>query len=80
MQIKTVFDEKYKYYDYWFEKHKKIYETEVRSIKKILPSFKNAIEIGVGTGRFAKPMGIKMGIEPSQNMAKIAKKKRHPSY
>jgi len=34
-----------------------------------------ALEIGTGTGRFAFPLGIKYGIDPSRPMAKIAKKR-----
>ena len=35
----------------------------------------NGIEIGVGTGRFAAPLGVKRGIEPSRPMAELARKK-----
>jgi SAM-dependent methyltransferase len=31
------------------------------------------VEIGVGTGRFSTPFGIRIGVEPSRNMAQIAK-------
>ena len=75
MSKSKLFEKNYEYYDNWFEQHKKIYETELKAIKKILPSFKKGIEIGVGTGRFAAPLGIKTGIEPSKNMAEIAKKR-----
>jgi len=33
-----------------------------------------SIEIGVGTGKFAEPLGITYGVEPSENMYKIAQK------
>ncbi|MEA1913325.1 MAG: class I SAM-dependent methyltransferase [candidate division WOR-3 bacterium] len=33
------------------------------------------IEIGVGSGRFAKPLGIKIGVDPSLSMARTAKKR-----
>ncbi|PIY32516.1 MAG: SAM-dependent methyltransferase, partial [Candidatus Infernicultor aquiphilus] len=33
------------------------------------------IEIGVGSGRFAAPLGIKLGVEPSNKMRKIAKQR-----
>ncbi len=40
-----------------------------------LPENLRGIEVGVGTGRFAQPLGIKEGIEPSLEMAKKAIKK-----
>ena len=36
---------------------------------------KKGLEIGVGTGRFAEPLGIEYGLEPSKSMAEIAKKR-----
>ena len=33
------------------------------------------MEIGVGTGRFAAPLGIKQGVEPSAKMREIAKQR-----
>ena len=30
------------------------------------------MEIGIGTGRFAEPLGIKIGVEPSKRMGEIA--------
>lgn len=60
-------------YDEWFDEHSSLYDAEIETIKKILPPFQNAIEIGVGSGRFAVPLGIMTGVEPSGEMAKIAK-------
>lgn len=34
-----------------------------------------ALEIGIGTGRFASSLGIKYGLDPSKPMTKIAKKR-----
>ena len=69
-----IFDNLANDYEKWFEKHPKIYEEEIKIIKKLLPKGKG-IEIGVGTGRFAAPLGIKKGIEPSREMAEIARKR-----
>ena len=67
--------EKYtKIYEDWFFKNKYAYESEVAAIKALLPQGKG-IEIGVGTGRFAYPLGIKIGIEPSEKMAEVAKER-----
>ncbi len=59
-------------YENWFEKNKYVYQSEINAIREILPYFKSGIEIGVGSGRFAEPLGIKFGIEPSYEMRKIA--------
>jgi len=39
----------------------------------LLPPAGKGVEIGVGTGRFAVPFGIKIGVEPSGVMAEIAR-------
>jgi SAM-dependent methyltransferase len=36
---------------------------------------KASVEIGIGSGRFAKPLGLNIGIEPSSAMRNIAHKK-----
>ena len=70
-----LFEQNYQYYDAWFQEHEKIYKCEIEAIKKVLPPFHKGIEIGVGTGRFAKPLGIKIGVEPSKKMAEIARQR-----
>ncbi|OEC85184.1 MULTISPECIES: class I SAM-dependent methyltransferase [Methanobacterium] len=59
-------------YDEWFNKNKHFYESELQAIKELLPKSKNGIEIGVGSGRFAAPLGIKLGVDPSRKMGEIA--------
>jgi len=59
-------------YENWFEKNRYVYKSEINAIREILPDFKDGIEIGVGSGRFAEPLGIKFGIEPSYKMRKVA--------
>jgi len=60
-------------YEEWFEKHEWAYKSELKAVRKLLPDFTHAIEIGIGTGRFAIPLGIKNGVEPSPRMAGIAR-------
>ena len=59
-------------YEDWFEDNKYAYQSEINAIKDILPVFKNGIEIGVGSGKFALPFNIKLGIEPSAEMRRLA--------
>lgn len=60
-------------YDAWFDHHADVYQAELGVLRKLLPPFQDALEIGVGTGRFAKPLRIKLGIEPSSAMATLAR-------
>ena len=69
------FEQFFKDYEEWFEKHPKVYEAEIKAIEKLLKPFENSIEIGVGSGRFALPFGIKTGVEPSNKMAEISRSK-----
>ena len=62
-------------YEEWFQRNKLAYESELQAIKELLPESKNGIEIGVGSGRFAAPLGIKLGLDPSRKMRKLAQKR-----
>jgi ubiquinone/menaquinone biosynthesis C-methylase UbiE len=69
------FDEYASQYEDWFERNKFAFESELQAIKEQLPKSNNGIEIGIGSGRFAVPLGIKIGIDPSRKMRKIAQKR-----
>jgi ubiquinone/menaquinone biosynthesis C-methylase UbiE len=71
----NIFERYYKKYDAWYDKHKFAFLSEIEAIKKVLPRDEKGLEIGVGTGRFASRLGIKYGVDPSENMLKIAKKR-----
>jgi len=73
--MSNVFDKHYKKYDAWYNKHKFAYLSELKAIKKVLPRDQKGLEIGVGTGRFAADLGIKMGIDPSRGMLDIARER-----
>jgi SAM-dependent methyltransferase len=60
-------------YDAWFERNPVPYDAELRAIRGALPVTGSGLEIGVGTGRFAGPLGIRAGIDPSAAMAAIAR-------
>lgn len=62
-------------YEDWFVKNRFVYESELKAIREQLPKSEKGIEIGVGTGQFGAPLGIKIGIEPSCKMAKIARQR-----
>lgn len=71
--MKNIFDQNVGRYDAWYDRHEKAYLSELRAIRKLLPSKGKGLEIGVGTGRFAVPLGIKTGIDPSKKMIEIAR-------
>jgi SAM-dependent methyltransferase len=62
-------------YEDWFSDHRWVYEAELRAVKALLPGSDRGLEVGVGTGRFAKPLGIKTGLEPSVRMREIARRR-----
>ncbi len=69
------FEQNFEQYESWFEKHQDLYQAELKAMGKLLPPFHNGIEIGVGSGRFAAPLGIKKGVEPSGTMAQKARER-----
>ena len=62
-------------YEEWFVENRWVYEAELRAVKAMLPVGGHGVEIGVGSGRFAEPLGIKIGVEPSKRMREIAQKR-----
>ncbi len=57
-------------YDAWFDRHREIYEAELRAVGRFVPVGKDrGLEVGVGSGKFALPLGIKAGLEPAAGMA-----------
>ena len=60
-------------YDEWFERNRNAYQSELRAVGSLLPRRGTGIEIGVGTGRFAAPLGVPIGVEPSRAMAVVAR-------
>ena len=69
-----VFERFVNEYEQWFLKHRLAYLSELRAVKALLPEGRG-VEIGVGTGRFAVPLKIKIGVEPSRHMGEIARKR-----
>jgi len=61
-------------YDDWFIRNKDKYSAELQALRAFVPANANGLEVGVGSGKFAAPLGIKTAIEPAQQMAVKAKK------
>jgi len=66
------FEKYHQDYEKWFDEHPNVYESELKAVQHFIDPSKRVVEIGMGSGRFAEPMGIKEGVEPSYEMRKIA--------
>ena len=73
--MSSIFNRYWRRYDAWYDRNKFAYLSELEAIKKVLPKGDKGLEIGVATGRFAAPLGIKIGIDPSKNMIEIARQR-----
>lgn len=63
-------------YDRWFEEHRAEYCAELARVRRLLPRpDSRAVEVGVGSGRFAAPLGIPLGIEPSCALGRMARER-----
>ncbi|MFH1091307.1 MAG: class I SAM-dependent methyltransferase [Pseudomonadota bacterium] len=71
----TPFEEHSEQYEDWFTRHRWVYEAELRAVKSLLPEKGRGMEVGVGSGRFAAPLGIKIGVEPSSRLRRIAEER-----
>jgi ubiquinone/menaquinone biosynthesis C-methylase UbiE len=74
--MSNIFDKNSKRYDNWYDINQFAYLSELELLKKIVPKEKRGLEVGVGTGRFAKELGTEFGIDFSLGVLKIAKKRK----
>lgn len=68
----AVFDHLVDRYEAWFHEHPGEYAAELAAIRTCLPRNGTGVEIGVGTGRFAAPLGVRYGVEPAYAMAALS--------
>jgi SAM-dependent methyltransferase len=59
-------------YDDWFVRHAPAYHSELLAVRALLPWRGLGLAIGVGTGRFAAPLGIQVGIDPAREVLEYA--------
>ncbi len=62
------FEAHHQRYEAWFEKHEAAYISELLALRPFVPWQGRGIEIGVGSGRFAAPLGVQVGVDPSPAM------------
>lgn len=72
---RSVFEERARDYDMWFDEHNRVYQAQLRILRGAVPDFRLGLEVGVGSGRFAVPLGVQYGIDPSQNLVRMAKQR-----
>jgi ubiquinone/menaquinone biosynthesis C-methylase UbiE len=75
MPITKPFDQHYDEYEQWFVENRYVYLSEIAAIRHFLPITGLGMEIGVGSGQFARPLKIPFGIDPSENMLKLVQQK-----
>ena len=73
----SVFDTYTDEYEEWFERNRSAYLSELELLRIFIPEDGRGLEVGIGTGKFADPLGIDFGIDPSRNMLQLAKELGH---
>jgi len=69
------FDSLTERYENWYRRHRSEYVSELEAVRSLLPPGGYGLEVGVGTGRFAGPLGIPVGVDPSTNMLRRARRR-----
>lgn len=62
------FEAHHQRYEAWFERHQAAYVSELLALRPFVPWEGRGLEIGVGSGRFAAPLGVQTGVDPSRAM------------
>lgn len=73
-EVVNYYNQNWRDYDEWYDSHQAIYKSEIKALKKVMPSGRG-LEIGIGTGRFASAFSVQFGLDPSFNMLKLAKQR-----
>ena len=72
---RDVFDEYPGDYDRWFDEQSGVYRAQLRMLRTAVPDHGRGLEVGVGSGRFAVPLGIHCGIDPSRGLVSMAQRR-----
>ena len=70
------FEVHHRRYDDWFVRHAAAYQSELVAVRALLPWRGLGLAIGVGTGRFAAPLNVQIGIDPAREVLDYATNKR----
>ncbi len=72
------FDALFAQYDAWYERDpgKSLFAIELNALRQVQPwEYQFSLEIGVGTGRFAKGLSIRFGVDPAFKPLTVARKR-----
>ncbi|SEO21633.1 Methyltransferase domain-containing protein [Halogranum amylolyticum] len=69
------FEEHTERYEGWFEHHEDAYRSELDALRRLVPTTGYGVEIGVGSARFAAPLGMQIGVDPSGKMLGYARER-----
>jgi ubiquinone/menaquinone biosynthesis C-methylase UbiE len=75
MPITEPFDQNCDEYERWFVENRCVYLSELAAVRHFLPVSGKGVEIGAGSGQFALPLEIPIGIDPSEKMLSLAQQK-----
>jgi thiazole biosynthesis enzyme len=75
LKEESAFDTSSEDFDVWFSKNQMIFESELLAQKRLIADPEHSVSIGCGTGIFDERLGIKLGVEPSEDMAKRARER-----
>jgi SAM-dependent methyltransferase len=73
MPTTEPFDRLTQQYEAWFEANEAAYQSEIDALESLRPDPGFGVEIGVGSARFAEPLDIAVGVDPSGPMLDIAR-------
>jgi SAM-dependent methyltransferase len=74
----NIFDTEAERYDAWFDspEGRVLFENELAAIRLLWrDEFRPALEVGVGTGRFAQALGVAFGIDPAAGALRLAERR-----
>jgi len=67
------FEEHSQRYEEWFERHPFAYRSEIEALRSVQGDEPTrGLEVGVGSARFAEPLGFRFGLEPASAMVERA--------
>jgi SAM-dependent methyltransferase len=59
-------------HDAWYEENAEEYARQLDLVRALLPLHARGLEVGVGTARFAGPLGVRVGVDPAPDMCRRA--------
>ncbi len=73
-EVAEAFDALARDYDAWYDREPLLFSIEVAAVRELCPVVGSpALEVGVGSGRFAAALGVKVGVDPSLALLKLGR-------